>query len=306
MVNEDGEMVGSVSGGCVEKSVVQKALKVLKGEPSELVHYGVSNDDAWEVGLSCGGKVDVFIERFLGSGSTEEQDLWQRLDEDIANNRGVTLVREIGSGQRVHGLVYRDGSTVGEIPVTIVMAAREALENRTSDIVEREGGQWFLQVFPQKPQMLLIGSAHITSELIHLAKLYGFATHVVDPRDTFATKTDYPTEPDTLTVDWPQEVLPNLILDANTYVVILSHDPKIDDEALKILLRKPVAYIGALGSKKTHAKRVGRLTEAGYTEEELSRIHAPIGLSINAKLPQEIALSVMAEIVMVKNAEAAK
>ncbi|HAA12220.1 MAG TPA: hypothetical protein DCE41_11180, partial [Cytophagales bacterium] len=301
VVNAQGDMIGSVSGGCVEKSVVNKALKVLGGEPSELVHYGVSNDDAWEVGLSCGGKVDVFIERFLGSGSEQEQALWQQLDQDLANNRGVVLAREVGAGHRQFALAYADGSAVGELPDAIMVAALAALEARESRIMESEGGNWFLQVFPEKPQMLLIGSAHITSELIHLAKLYGFATHVIDPRDTFATKTDYPTEPDSLTVSWPQEILPNLTLNANTYAVILSHDPKIDDEALKILLRQPVAYIGALGSKKTHAKRIARLTDAGFSDDELGKIHAPIGMPINARLPQEIALSVLAEIIKVKN-----
>ncbi|MEL6534368.1 MAG: XdhC family protein [Bacteroidota bacterium] len=301
VVNGEGDMIGSVSGGCVEKSVVNRALKVLGGGASELVHYGVSNDDAWEVGLSCGGKVDVFIERFLGSGSEGEQDLWQQLDQDIANNRGVVLAREVGSGERRFALVYADGTTAGDLPSTVKTEAIKALEARESQILDGAEGQWFLQAFPEKPQMLLIGSAHITSELIHLASLYGFATHVIDPRDTFATKTDYPTEPDSLTVAWPQEVLPGLALNANTYAVILSHDPKIDDEALKILLREPVGYIGALGSKKTHAKRVARLTEAGFSDEELARIYAPIGLPINARLPQEIALSVMAEIIKVKN-----
>jgi xanthine dehydrogenase accessory factor len=149
--------------------------------------------------------------------------------------------------------------------------------------------------------MILIGSAHITVEMVELAKKFGFETIVIDPRDTFAKKTSYDVAPDQLFVKWPQEVLNDLKLDYSTYAVILSHDPKIDDEALKILLKSDVRYIGALGSKRTHAKRVERLKGYGFSEEEIHTIHAPIGVPINALLPKEIALSVMAEVINTKN-----
>ena len=138
-------------------------------------------------------------------------------------------------------------------------------------------------------------------KMIELAKKFGFEAIVIDPRDTFAKKTSYHVEPDALHVKWPQEILNDFKLDQSTYAVILSHDPKIDDEALKILLKSNVRYIGALGSKRTHAKRLARLQEYGFSEEDISKIHAPIGVPINALLPKEIALSIMAEVINAKN-----
>jgi len=140
-----------------------------------------------------------------------------------------------------------------------------------------------------------------SSALIHLAKFYDFDTVVIDPRTTFAENVNFDVAPDKIYNLYPSEVINDYRLDNECYAVILSHDPKIDDNALHILLKHDVAYIGALGSKKTHAKRVARLQEEGFTEEEINRIHSPIGLGINSKTPKEIALSIMAEIISVKN-----
>jgi xanthine dehydrogenase accessory factor len=149
--------------------------------------------------------------------------------------------------------------------------------------------------------MLIIGAAHITADLIHLSNYYGFESIVIDPREAFADKTSFDDPPSKIIKAYPSEVLEQFKLDQSTYAVILSHDPKIDDNALHILLKENVAYIGALGSKKTHAKRMERLKEAGFSESDIKRIHAPIGLSINAKTPREIALSIMGQIIEVKN-----
>ena len=179
--------------------------------------------------------------------------------------------------------------------------ARSALTSQESSIQVWQNNKYFLQVFPRKPRMILIGSAHITAELLILAQMHDFETIVIDPRDTFARKTKAVKTPDQLWLQWPQEVLPQLAPDSNTYAVILSHDPKIDDPALEILLRSDVPYIGALGSTKTHQKRLVRLQEKGFSTNELRRIHAPVGLDIKARLAREIALSIMAEIIAVKN-----
>jgi xanthine dehydrogenase accessory factor len=138
-------------------------------------------------------------------------------------------------------------------------------------------------------------------DLVHLAHYFGFETTVIDPRGIFANKTDFPTPPNTLHVDWPAEILPEIALNAYTYAVLLTHDPKIDDQALHLLLRSKVAYIGALGSKKTHEKRVKRLTDAGFSLEEISKINAPVGVNINAKSAREIALSIIGALVKAKN-----
>ena len=288
LVNEDSEMIGSVSGGCVEKAVVAKSLKVMDSGKAELVKFGVADEDAWEVGLSCGGALTVLIQPFFSS------DEWNEIQTLQNQNIGFAVITLIS--EAANNVVIQEEELKNSHP-----EAFDLYHQRSSGLVEKEGFTYFVHSFPPKLTMLLIGSAHITSELIKLADDFGFDTVVVDPRDTFAKKTTYAVEPKALHVNWPQEILPDLTLDKNTFVVILSHDPKIDDEALKILVNTEVSYIGALGSKKTHAKRVSRLEGYGFTEEQIERIHAPIGMPINALLPKEIALSVMAEIIKVKN-----
>lgn len=289
VVTKEGDMIGSVSGGCVENAVVTKALKVLETSKSELAKFGIANEDAWEVGLSCGGEVWVHISPFYSA------DLWAKLDESISANQGIAIITNLNDGSHV------SYNPKDEISGDLMKLASETYAKRNNTLIHHEDADYFIHSFPPKNKMLLIGSAHITAELIDLAHTYDFETIVIDPRDTFARKTDYKTAPDHLHVNWPQEVLGDYDLDNETYAVILSHDPKIDDEALKILLLSNVRYIGALGSKKTHAKRVERLKAYGFTEDQISRIHAPIGLHIGAMSAKEIALSVISEVVKVKN-----
>jgi len=303
VVTADGSMIGSVSGGCVEKSVVQKALKSLKDQHAEVAAYGVSNDEAWEVGLSCGGAISLHVDCFFGS-KRDTYELWEELDQAIQNNVPVALVNGLSSSNE-YFLVYADGKVSGMDEsadlALINKPIREAISEHSSQVIQSESSEYFAHVFPRKPVMLMIGSAHITSELLKLAHMHDFEAIIIDPRDTFASKTNFSEKPDKVYVKWPQEIMHEFDLNKDTYAVILSHDPKIDDEALNILLRSDAAYIGALGSKKTHEKRLERMSARGFTSDELSKIHAPIGLSIGALLPREIALSVMAEVVKVKN-----
>ncbi len=289
VVTREGDMIGSVSGGCVENAVVTKALRVLETGKPELVKFGIANEDAWEVGLSCGGEVWVHISSFY------QADLWTSLDQSIANNQGIAVITNLSEGS------HMSYSPKDEVSTDLMKLVAETYAKRNNTLINHEGADYFIHSFPPKNKMLLIGSAHITAELIDLAHTYDFETIVIDPRDTFAHKTDYITAPDQLLVNWPQEVLGNYDLDNETYAVILSHDPKIDDEALKILLKSNVRYIGALGSKRTHAKRVQRLKNYGFSEAEIERIHAPIGMYIGAMSAKEIALSVISEVVKVKN-----
>lgn len=289
VVTKEGDMIGSVSGGCVENAVVTKALKVLETGQSELVKFGITNEDAWEVGLSCGGEVWVHISPFYSA------EIWGEVDHKIASNQGVAILTNLTDGHTEVLNVDQNESN------ELYSLAAEQYAKRANAMLSVEGIDYFLHSFSPKNKMLLIGSAHITAELIDLAHTYDFETIVIDPRDTFARKTDYKTAPDHLHVNWPQEVLGDYTLDNETYAVILSHDPKIDDEALKILIPSKVRYIGALGSKKTHAKRVERLKGYGFTETQIDRIHAPIGLYIGAMSAKEIALSVISEVIKVKN-----
>ncbi len=301
MVSNDLEMAGSVSGGCVEGAVLKEAQSVIEQGISKRLKYGITNEEAWAVGLTCGGKVQVFLERFMAFDE-EGKKIWTALYECVQNNRACILLRKITEGKAELGLVYPDGKVIGILKdEALVKEALKANKERKSQTFEYEEETYFAQVFARKSQLLLIGAGHITADLIRLAKLYDFATVLIDPRQIFAENTQFAIQPDQVLVNYPSEVLEQFELDNYTYAVVLSHDPKIDDDALKVLLRSKVGYIGALGSRKTHAKRVERLQEEGFSAEEIGRIHAPIGLHIGAKKPSEIALSIMAELIKVKN-----
>jgi len=304
LVSKDMEMAGSVSGGCVEGAVIREAMPLIEKGAAKRLAFGVADEDAWAVGLSCGGKIQVFAERFLAFDERpEERAAWALLRDRLENNRPCILVSRLEDGQGHHSLVLPGGGTAGQaIGEGLKSEALRAYRERKSQGVEWEGQAYFLQVFPSRSQMIIIGAAHITADLIQLGNMYGFETIVIDPRGVFAHKSQFPQPPDQLIDKYPAEVLNDYTLDAYTYAVVLSHDPKIDDNALHILLPSGIAYIGALGSKRTHEKRVNRLKEAGFSDEAIARIHAPIGLDINARTPKEIALSIMGEIIKVQNA----
>ena len=301
IISKDLEMAGSVSGGCVEGDVVKASVSVLEQGGGKTLSYGVTNEDAWTVGLSCGGKIDVYLEKFLAFNE-EEKGIWERLRDCLKNNLPCIFITQIKDGTNAHVLVEPSGDSIGSVanPALIEEALR-AYSERKHQTIELEGESYFLQVFPHKSRMLIIGAAHITVDLVTLAKMYDFETIVIDPRGIFSNKTQFSPPPDKIYEKYPAEVLPDYELDPYTYAVVLSHDPKIDDNALHILLRSEVGYIGALGSRKTHAKRVDRLAKAGFSEEEIAKIHAPIGVDIHAKSPREIALSIMGEIILEKN-----
>lgn len=299
IVNMDKEMAGSVSGGCVEGAVVKEAINLLDSGGGKQLNYGVTDDDAWAVGLSCGGKIQVYIDNFSSMSNVEVRS---GLLEHLSKNRGCVLITSMVDGVNSHTLRRSSGEYIGDqMSETVINQAESAYRERRSMVAEDEGTSYFIHVFPRRSQMLVIGAAHVTTHLVELAAMYDFETIVIDPRGAFASKTQFSVEPDKVIEAYPAEVLDDFDLDAYTYAVILSHDPKIDDNALHVLLPSETAYIGALGSKKTHAKRVARLTDAGFTEEQLARIYAPIGASINAKSPKEIALSIMAQVIEVKN-----
>lgn len=304
LISEEEEMAGSVSGGCVESSVIKKSRALFQSGAAEQLAFGVSDEEAWAVGLSCGGKIEVFLQPFFSLNKKADQiSLWEKLESCLAQNRSCTLVTQLQNGLEHNTLLLPEGDLIGSpIPEAVAEQAQLAYAQRKNSIYESEQGErWFIQVFPRQSQMLVIGAAHITADLIHLAKYYDFEVVVIDPRGTFAHKTHFTTPPDRVIEQYPSEVLDQFDLDPYTYAVVLSHDPKIDDNALQILLPSQVAYIGALGSKRTHAKRLTRLREQGFSEADLAKIHAPIGVDIQAKTPREIALSIMGEVIRVKN-----
>jgi xanthine dehydrogenase accessory factor len=210
--------------------------------------------------------------------------------------RPVALVSNLDTGDQT--LVYRD-AVEGDLAIddAVIESARMGLRDDKSSRVDADGTPLFVQVFNPPKRMVIVGAVHIAQPLVTLAQTSGYEVVIVDPRGAFATQDRFPNV--TLSEDWPDSALEALNLDNRTAVVTLTHDPKLDDPALHVALRSEAFYIGSLGSRKTHGRRVERLIEDGYSADEIDKIHAPVGLSINAKSPAEIAISIMAQITQV-------
>ena len=262
LVREDGHLVGSVSGGCVEGAVIVGSQQIMKENKSELMEFGVADEDAWSVGLSCGGKISVFV----CPRDRIEEGLFQKLC-DVKNSReSIILECNIQKGSIS---IIKDEPKENENVFNIKVTA--------------------------KPRLLIIGAVHISQHLIPMAKEVGFDVVLIDPRSHFGTIERFPDVE--VSNDWPDEALKKLKLSDKDCLVTLTHDPKIDDPALQIALSSPLFSICCLGSKRTHAARKFRLSNSGITEEQFDRIHGPAGLDINAKTPAEIAISILAELI---------
>ena len=272
----DGEMQGSVSGGCVEGAVVLEAVEALEKGEQRLLEYGVSDGDAFAVGLACGGTIRVLVEPV---GAVLPVDLLRALVTARAERRPVAYEVNLVTGTRRL-------STEGH-------AQRFAFDRSG---VEPDGAL-FVAIHNPPLRLVVVGAVHIAQALVPMARLLGYDPVIVDPREAFGSQARFPGE--RILADWPDEALAATGLDSRTALVLLTHDPKLDDPALHLALRAPCFYIGALGSKRTHASRVARLTEAGFSEADIARIRGPIGLDIGASGPAEIAVSILAEMTRV-------
>lgn len=284
-ISGDGELAGSVSGGCVEGAVATEALEAMEDGHCKLLEFGVSDDDAFAVGLACGGTIRVFVEP-VGKGEGIRLDLLRSLTEARARRERVALATDLDTKER--RLIPVD------TPDPLSDAVRAAADADKSRFAE-DGSRWFLSIHNPPLRMAIVGAAHIAQPLSAIAKMTGFDVTIIDPRESFSSETRFPEM--AISRDWPDEALRAHGLDARTAVVCLSHDPKIDDPALREALASEAFYVGALGSKRTSAKRQERLLGAGFTDDALARIEAPIGLDIGSKSPAEIAVSIMAQIV---------
>ena len=304
IVGRQMEVAGSVSGGCIEGAVITEAGQVLAdGEPRRL-HYGVTDETAWSVGLTCGGQVSVLVEQHPGQAGGGSAGVWEALRARLEANRPAVLLTRLDSTERPHLLVDPEAGEVaagdwGDAEPAL-QAAASAFSQRQSAVVEIGSEAVFVQVFPRRDRLLVVGASHICIPLVRLAKVLDLETVVIDPREVFARQERFPEAPSRLERVWPARFFEDWSVDESTFAVLLTHDPKIDDEALHHLLRSPAAYIGALGSRRSHAKRVERLREAGFDDGEIGRIRGPVGLDIGAESPGEIALSILAEVVAVR------
>jgi len=298
------EIAGSVTGGCIEGAVYEEAQAVIKSGMSKLLHYGVTNEDApWEIGLSCGSSLDVFVESL---DSPQWAALYPALKTCLDENQLVavgTVIAGEGLGNKI--LVRPDGRTAGSLGSAALDAdaagwAREQMRMQESDWRSFEGMDVFVDVLPPPSRMIVIGAVHIAIPLVTLAKTLGYRTIVIDPREAFATRERFP-HVDELVTEWPPHALERLRPDESTSIVVISHDEKLDNPALKVALAAPARYVGVLGTRKNLGKRLAALRELGVTDEQLARLQAPIGMPLGAVSPEEIALSILAATVAAKH-----
>lgn len=310
-ISSTGDIAGSVSGGCVEGAVVEVARAVIESGKPRLVRFDVTNEEAWSVGLTCGGVLEVFI-----AVSEAGAEVEQALESEIAVEHISTLATIVagpGAGNRL--LIRNDGSRAGDLGSPDLNtwatwstdhdllgepAGRRTVETRDGEVAPKEGPfevvDVFFEVRAPRPKLIIIGAVHVAIPLVSFAKTMGFQTIVVDPRSAFATEERF-SHADEIVVKWPEEALAEIGINPTTSVAVLSHDLKIDVPALRAALSSPARYVGALGSKKTQAKRVVALQELGITDGQIARIHSPIGLDIGGRKAEDIALSVIAEVV---------
>lgn len=299
-VREDGLAVGSVSGGCVETAVIETALKTTKTGRAEMLHFGQIDDEkAWDVGLSCGGEINVLVEPspFLDPDSAI---VWGALAERVHRRAPFVLVTRLEDGRSSHALVEPEGSSVGSLSEVSKTLALDAYASRSSVETEIAGARVFAFVHRRPERLIVVGAVHIAVSLIKFAKELGFEVVMIDPRAAFALEERFPVLPDLTLAKWPEKAFTEMEITEDDYAVVLTHDPKIDNQAISLLLKTPAAYIGALGSRTTQAKRREQLLKQGHSEADLARIHGPVGLEIAAKTPEEIGLSIAAEIVKVR------
>lgn len=296
-----GQIAGSVSGGCVEGAVIETGIEVLQAGSAQMLHFGVADETAWEVGLACGGQIDVFV------APLDRALFYNRREKLLANqpHAVVTVIRgpvdKIGREALITGhddLADVFGSDISALAGERVRSAQREGRSRRFNLVSKDAEAWeiFVEVEETSPVLVIVGGVHIAIALTSIAKTLGFRTLVVDPRKSFGSRERFPNV-DQLIQAWPQEAFSQIDLHHKTAVAMLTHDPKIDDPALQIALNSPAFYVGALGSQKTQARRRQRLLDLGLSAEQLDRLHGPIGLDLGGETPEEIALAVMAEIV---------
>lgn len=295
-VSRSGKVTGSISNGCLEGAVFEEAQSVLAGGPPKRLSYGAVPEGSWEIGLACGGSIEVYVEPLSG--------VHRQLLPALAVSETVGLATHLdGSG---HLLAWPEGPIEGDTALSPMLTrlfpgpAIELRDSRESAAPGQVRGEVFLEVFTPPPVLIIVGASHLAIPLVELAQTVGFRVRVVDARRAFATRERFPAA-DELIIAWPQDALKREDLGPQHYVVVLSHDPKFDLPALREALRSRAAYIGLLGSRSTQGSRIAALSEEGFDEKELARVHGPVGLDLGGREAAEIALSILAEIVAVRH-----
>ncbi|MBN8910889.1 MAG: XdhC family protein [Rhizobiales bacterium] len=282
VIGPEERFEGSVSGGCVEAAVITAAAEVMASGQPKVLAYGVGDETAWRVGLPCGGRIEIFVERLSGR-------------DDAAYLDAVIEARSTRSLLIVDSNLASGGRTLHCDTDAYDSETAQQLSNGACVLLEGAGDRRFLQALAPPVHVILIGAGHVAQVLADLAQRVGFQATVVDPRTAFSSEARFGGV--ALRQDWPETALPALGLDGRTAVITLAHDARLDDETLPIAVRSACFYVGALGSRRTHEKRVERLRQAGLTDAEIARVDAPVGLPIGAKGPAEIAVSILGAVI---------
>jgi xanthine dehydrogenase accessory factor len=315
-VAPDGSVVGSVSGGCVEGAVYELAGQVTASGQPVLQRYGISDDTAFSVGLTCGGIIDIFVQPvskqtfselgeiaeavaagipvaavtvISGPGQVGARRIIWADDEDASRRPAGSL----GSGDRLDQAVDDDARGMLAQGLTGVRRYGPDGERRRDELAV------FVQSFTPPPQMLVFGAIDFAAAVARAGKFLGYRVTVCDARPVFATASRFP-DADEVVTDWPHRYLSGIATDSRTVICVLTHDPKFDVPLLEVALRRPAAYIGAMGSRRTHEDRLARLRDAGMTEAELARLRSPIGLDLGARTPEETAVAIAAELIQLR------
>ncbi len=305
-VAENGDVLGSVSGGCVEGAVYEVAREVLESGEARLVNYGVSDGDAIEVGLTCGGIIDIFVQSMDVKAYPELPDVLAAVDagKPIAVASVISGAPELGG----HLVVVPDGATgaLGSVglDVAVTEQAQGMLRHGSTGVIRlgsngeqrMEEVSLFVQSFAPPPRMLVFGAIDFAVAVARIGKFLGYHVTVCDARPVFATAKRFP-DADELVVKWPHKFLAEIDVDEQTVICVLTHDPKFDVPLLERALKTPAGYIGAMGSRRTHEDRLQRLRELGVSDESLKRLCSPIGLDLGARTPEETAVAIAAEII---------
>jgi xanthine dehydrogenase accessory factor len=310
-VSADGEVVGSVSGGCVEGAVYELATEVRATGQPVLRRYGISDDDAFAVGLTCGGIIDIFVEPASRERFAELNEVGEAVrlgipvavatviegPGDIGARRviweGERATGTLGAGDRLDQAVDDDSRGMLAQGLTGVRRYGPDGERRRDELAI------FVQSFAPAPRMLVFGAIDFAAAVARAGKFLGYRVTVCDARPVFATASRFP-DADEVVTDWPHRYLARISTDERTVICVLTHDPKFDVPLLEVALRLPAAYIGAMGSRRTHEDRLARLRDAGLTESELARLRSPIGLDLGARTPEETAIAIAAELIQLR------
>ena len=308
-VSAGGEVIGSVSGGCVEGAVYELATEVLASGRPVLQTYGVSDDEAFSVGLTCGGIIDIFVEPVSKSAFPEFGDVVAavRSGDPVALATVVAGPGDVGARRVIWpghasgtlGVPRLDDAVDDDVRGMLAQGLTGMRHYGAQGERRADELSLFVHSFAPAPRMLVFGAIDFAAAVAGIGKYLGYHVTVCDARQVFATPARFPSA-DEVVVEWPHRFLERTEVDARTVICVLTHDPKFDVPLLEVALRTPAAYIGAMGSRRTHSDRLARLREAGVTESELSRLRSPIGLDLGARTPEETAVSVAAELIQLR------